>query len=257
MSLKKIKMFQAHFHGVGFDLHRHDSYAIGRTISGIHCFNYRGKKQYSQPGNTIALFPDELHDGSAGDENGFGYRIVYIEPSIIQEVLGGKPLPYINDGVSNDHRLFRALDFLDKPITGDLDSLEESNIIFEISSALSEVSSKRRGRVAYDYKAAEIARDMLSESLDQSISIEDLAKITGRSKWSLTRDFRALFGTSPYRYLIMRRIDKVKELLVRGEALADVALKTGFVDQSHMTNTFKQTVGISPLSWLKLTIAIV
>ena len=40
-----------------------------------------------------------MHDGGAGTDEGFGYRIAYIDPSLIQEALGGKPLPFVADPV--------------------------------------------------------------------------------------------------------------------------------------------------------------
>jgi DNA-binding NarL/FixJ family response regulator len=41
---QRIERFEAFFSGVSFDPHRHDTYAIGRTLAGVHCFNYRGDK---------------------------------------------------------------------------------------------------------------------------------------------------------------------------------------------------------------------
>ena len=40
-----------------------------------------------------------LHDGGAGTDEGFGYRIAYVDPSLIQQALGGKPLPFVADPV--------------------------------------------------------------------------------------------------------------------------------------------------------------
>jgi len=79
-----------------------------------------------------------------------------------------------------------------------------------------------------------------------------MAQHSGRDRWSLSRDFRQLFGTSPYRYLIMRRLDLVRTLLMQGQSLASAALIAGFVDQSHMTGHFTNTWGLPPLRWLKL-----
>lgn len=61
-----------------------------------------------------------------------------------------------------------------------------------------------------------------------------------------------LFGTSPYRYLSMRRLDLVRALLVQGQTLANAALIAGFTDQSHMTRQFRQTYGLPPARWLKM-----
>ncbi|MCY1452541.1 Helix-turn-helix domain protein [compost metagenome] len=85
-----------------------------------------------------------------------------------------------------------------------------------------------------------------------SITIEELEQVSGRDRCSLSRDFRALFGTSPYRYVTMRRLDICRDLLLAGSSLADAALSAGFFDQSHMTRHFRHAFGLSPARWLSL-----
>ena len=70
--------------------------------------------------------------------------------------------------------------------------------------------------------------------------------MSGRDRWSLSRDFRALFGTSPYRYLTLRRLDQVRRLLLGAISPSEAALIAGFSDQSHMSRQFKQAYGLSP-----------
>ena len=53
-------------------------------------------------------------------------------------------------------------------------------------------------------------------------------------------------GITPYQYLQTIRIDKAKGFLEDGQEVIDVALKTGFTDQSHFTNFFKKFIGITP-----------
>ena len=76
---------------------------------------------------------------------------------------------------------------------------------------------------------------------------------SGQNRWRLSRDFRLLFGTSPYRYLTMRRLERCKRSLAQGLGLAEASLAAGFADQSHMTRQFRDAYGISPGRWLKLT----
>jgi AraC-like DNA-binding protein len=79
-----------------------------------------------------------------------------------------------------------------------------------------------------------------------------MAEHAGRDRWALSRDFRLLFGTSPYRYLTMRRLDLVRSLLAQGKPLVDAAMLAGFTDQSHMTRQFRSTYGMPPARWVKM-----
>ncbi len=105
---KGIERLQAHLHGQAYSLHRHDTYAIGITLSGIQTFRFRGEQWHCLPGQCHILHPDEFHDGGAGNDEGFGYKIVYIDPSLIQEALRGQPLPFVANPVLDATRLLES-----------------------------------------------------------------------------------------------------------------------------------------------------
>ena len=248
----KLERIEAFIAGHGYDMHRHDTYAIGRTLAGVQSFQYRGQERHSLPGGTIVLHPDEAHDGQAGTDDGFQYRMLYVEPALIQQILGGKPLPFIKNGLSADPRLFAATDALLQSMDSPIDALEEADAMFDLAHALSAVSGVSQSKQSFDYRAADRAREFIHGALDGTVTLDELAEHSGRDRWSLSRDFRLLFGTSPYRYLTMRRLDVVRSLLMQGQPLVDAALTAGFVDQSHMTRHFSKTYGLSPSRWLKM-----
>lgn len=243
---------EAFFSGVAFAPHCHDTYAIGWTLAGVQSFDYRGAARHSQPGRTVVLHPDEIHDGRAGTESGFRYRVIYLEPSVIQDALGWKSLPFIEGGISSDPRLYAATGRLIANYEEALEPMELQDAIYDLAVALDDAAGKVRSRrKSFDYQAAERARQYIADNLDQKISLDDLAQICGRDRFKLTRDFRALFGTSPYRYLIMRRLEQARDRMLRGEGLADTAAACDFADQSHMTRHFKKAFGLTPKRYLE------
>jgi AraC-like DNA-binding protein len=247
-----LERIEAYFSGHGYDLHRHDTYAIGCTLAGVQSFQYRSERRHSLPGATMVLHPDEVHDGEAGTEEGFKYRMMYIEPALIQQMLGGKPLPFIKTGLSDDPRLYAATNVLLQSLDCPLDPLEEQDALFDLANALSAVSGVPTTRQSFDYLAAERAREFMHSALERTVTLDELAEHSGRDRWGLSRDFRLLFGTSPYRYLTMRRLDLVRSLLIQGQPLVNAALIAGFTDQSHMTRQFSKAYGLSPARWLKM-----
>lgn len=247
----RIERIEAWFGGHGYDPHRHDTYSIGRTMSGVQSFHYKGTLRHGIAGNTLVLHPDELHDGIAGTQAGFRYRMAYVDPALIQRILGGEPLPYIAGGLSNDLRLYQAAQPFVQAIEYPLDALEEQDALFDLAMALRAVAGKPRGRKKVDYAAALRARDFIMANLQVGITLEMLEHASGRERWSLSRDFRALFGTSPYRFVTLRRLDFFRALILDRFTLVDAALAAGFHDQSHMTRHFTGCYGVPPLRWLE------
>src|SRR5438093_1351122 len=105
-----VERLEAFFAGHGYDPHRHDTYAIGLTLHGVQSFGYRGAIAHSRCGQAIILHPDEVHDGRAGTDAGFRYRMAYIEPRLVQDALAGRrrPLPCAREAVTDDARLISA-----------------------------------------------------------------------------------------------------------------------------------------------------
>lgn len=130
-----------------------------------------------------------------------------------------------------------------------LEALEEQDALYDLAMALRAVAGKPRGRKSLDYRSAERARAFILEHLHLGITLEMLENASGRERWSLSRDFRALYGTSPYRFVTLRRLDRFRGLILDGFTLVDASLAAGFHDQSHMTRHFTRCYGVPPMRW--------
>ena len=248
-----IERIEAYFAGHAYDPHRHDTYALGFTISGVQSFGYRGARADSLAGDAIVLYPDELHDGRAGAERGFRYRMIYIEPRLIAEALGGKAraLPFVRSAISSDPALLSALHAALADLGRPFEPLERDKIMAQLADALLALDKSQQAPAssATSVMAIERARAFLDENFTRMVASEELEVITGIDRYTLARHFRTRLGTSPYRYLTMRRLDRVKSAIVSGHSLADAAVMAGFADQSHMTRQFKQAFGLTPGHW--------
>ncbi|MBB5371276.1 MULTISPECIES: AraC family transcriptional regulator [unclassified Janthinobacterium] len=247
-----LERMEARFQGNAYCLHRHDTYAIGCTLAGVQRFHYRRGQRDSLPGNTMVLHPDESHDGQAGGDDGFHYRMIYVQPSLFQDVLCGQALPFIDGGVSSDPRLAAATALLLQPLNCALEPLEQSDGIAELAHALAAVAGMPGRRPKGDFLAARRTRDYLHANFVQVVTLDQLEKAAGRDRWSLSHDFRTFYGTSPYRYLTMRRLDAVRRMLLAGISLVHASAAAGFADQSHMTRHFSKTFGLTPGRWLRM-----
>lgn len=251
-----LERMEAFFTGHAFDPHRHDTYAVGCTLTGVQTFDYRGARADSTEGHAIVLHPDELHNGRSGAESGFRYRMLYIEPRLIREALAERTgsLPFVRTAVLPDARLIAALRPALEDLRRPLEGLEADQAVLAIAEALLALDSSLPPRAPSPScrQAVERARQLLDATCEGSLTSEALESATGLDRFTLARQFRRLLGTSPYRYLTLRRLDRVRARLKAGWTLAEAALASGFADQSHMTRQFKRAYGLSPGRWRAL-----
>jgi AraC-like DNA-binding protein len=246
-----VELFRAWFDGAAYRRHRHDTYAIGVTDRGVQVFDYRGARRTALAGDVVALYPDEAHDGRAGTPEGFGYRIVYVEPGRLAaalHTLAGRrrPLPFLPNPVSSSGRLARAIE---AAFAHPIEPLAADTLVLELATGLL-AAERGAGEPAatarIDVAAVERARRFLDSERTRVVRSGELETITGLTRYDLARQFRTAFGTSPYRYLLMRRLDFARERMDARRPLAEVACEAGFADQAHFTRVFTAAFGLSP-----------
>jgi len=252
-----VELFRAWFAGPAYAKHRHDTYAIGLTDRGVQVFDYRGAGRVSTPGQVVVLHPDEVHDGNPGTDAGFGYRIVYVEPARMAEALRAVrgrpgPLPFVREPVSRNGRLARAVE---RAFLSPLEPLAVADLVVDLAGGLlvaagagGEAAASRR----VDAAAVDRARRFIDAARTRVVRSSELEAISGLTRYELARQFRMLLGTSPYRYLLMRRLDLARALLQGERPLADVAAEAGFADQAHFTRVFKAALGLTPARYRAL-----
>lgn len=87
-------------------------------------------------------------------------------------------------------------------------------------------------------------RDYVTDHLDEPITVAALATLAGRSPFHFTRIFIRSVGISPHRYIVHRRLQHAMELLRGGQlSLAEIAVRTGFADQSHLSRWMRRAYG--------------
>src|SRR5262245_31742573 len=238
--------------------HRHGTYAIGITLTGVQRYNYRKARRESLPGEVVVLHPDELHDGEAGTEIALLYRMLYIRPEAVREALGARArsLPFVRDGHSKDWRLAKAVLGAVEDFSRPLAPLEVDEAVLDVAEALlaldRDVASKR-GTPSGVPTVVRRARELLDEADAGSITSHDLEVASGLSRFDLARHFRRAFGTSPHRYLLMRRLERGRGMMCDARTpLAEIAAAAGFADQAHFTRQFRKAFGFTPGLWRTL-----
>ena len=255
-SANGIERAEVHLAACAFEPHRHDTYAIGITTAGVQTFRYRGSRRVCLPGQLHVLHPDELHDGAAGTDEGFGYRILYIPPDLVRDALGGAELPFVADPVQAPIPATRRIASLLIDIAEPINELTSAEIAAAVADSLVSLSGKARHRQArIDLTAVQLVREYLTVHACEPTPASTLEQVAGIDRFTIARHFRWAFGTSPDRYRTLRRLAVARAAIEGGRSLARAAVEAGFADQSHMTRQFKRTYGLTPGRWMALMTA--
>lgn len=107
--------------------------------------------------------------------------------------------------------------------------------------------SSEFGANAHRYQQLKTAVDYITEHYAEDITLETLANLVAMSVTSFKRNFKAMFGESPGTYLLTTRLNAARKLLeTTDKLLTDIAIETGFFDQSHFSRVFKIKRNMTP-----------
>jgi AraC-like DNA-binding protein len=97
------------------------------------------------------------------------------------------------------------------------------------------------------------ATELLRARLDGDVTLSEVAAECGLSVSHFARSFKQTIGQTPHRWLLDRRVDEAKNLLMHsGMRLSEIALGCGFADQTSFTRAFKKAAGTSPGDWRRM-----
>lgn len=255
-----IETLRAHFQGHAYDPHWHDSYLVGVTEQGVQQFNCRRAKHQSTPGKVFLLEPGDIHDGEAPTDDGFTYRMLYIDPQWLTRELGA-----VFDKAPDNSELSFA-----NTLTTDLPLAHATALAFEtlhrgelkivrqtaLDALLEGLTRHLHWRTRYDQDprlplVAQKAREYLHANAQYDIGLDQLAAVTGVDRFRLTRAFKAAYGMAPHAYLVQLRLATARRMLSQGEQPTTVAMTLGFADQSHLGRWFVRAYGLTPALYRK------
>lgn len=89
--------------------------------------------------------------------------------------------------------------------------------------------------------------EYIVSKLHEQLDLSSLAAVTGLGNWSFTRRFRKTFNQPVHAYVIERRVERAKQLLIHSSRMiSEIAQDCGFSDQSHMTRVFQARLRTTP-----------
>ncbi|MFI0349626.1 AraC family ligand binding domain-containing protein [Actinomadura sp. 9N407] len=249
--LPGVDLLRARFVTHRYGRHTHDEYAIALIEDGVEEFEYADRIERAGPGSVLAVDPGVVHTGYAGVPEGWAYRVLYPTVEVMSGIaadLGAPPgTPHFREPIIADPEAAVLLRAVHR--SGERgDALATSSLFRAAAARLLRHAGhvpEPQGEVRVP-RAVRAAREILHESLQDPPSLDDLAGAVGAGTFQLVRAFRAATGLPPHAYLNQVRVRRARALLEEGLRPAEVAARTGFADQAHLTRHFKRTVGVPP-----------
>ncbi|ELK47404.1 AraC family transcriptional regulator [Halobacillus sp. BAB-2008] len=235
-----------------FPNHFHDYYVIGFIESGQRRLSCKNKEYVIGTGDLIFFNPLDNHACESVDNETLDYRCLNIEPDVMrkmaEEITGRDYLPSFTSPVSYGSRHAKLLHTLHQMIMDEIADFEKEETFYFLLQQLIEDYTTTREHTDNKATKQEIQQvcSYLETHYAEPVNLEDLARIAGMNKYSLLRSFTRTLGITPYRYLQTVRISEAKKRLEQGEKPIDAAMETGFIDQSHFSNFFKEFIGLTP-----------
>ena len=241
-----VEIVEGRFVRLAFEAHTHQAFGLGIVHEGVERFRYRGADHLAAPGSIILMNPDELHAGRAECSQGWGYRMLYLEPGTLEEIVGEAGWSFSDVLVDRNQNSTRLPEALLQAIWQSREPLELDGLLFQFLEALRPYARSRPGRKQSESGRFAHVIDYMHAHLSEAIQLDDLAAVAGLSRFHFLRQFSAQYHVTPHKKLMALRLHAAKGWLAKGTPSAEVAVRAGLADQAHLTRAFTQRYGVAP-----------
>ena len=234
--------------------HWHEELHLCAYTAGSGYLGDRGAAHRVVAGDLVFTAAGEMHHNWVEEGPGVSFRSVYIPlpllSSAVRQVLGrGAAIPGFHEPLARHRGLQQQFLEMHRAMEHSVTRLRREGLLVEFLRRLvadTPESIRTERRAASEAVAVRRVRDYLHDHHAEAIALADLSRVAALSPFHLHRVFTRTTGLPPHGYLLRVRINRARDLLRRGLAPTEVALTTGFADQSHLTRHFRRLVGVTP-----------
>jgi AraC-like DNA-binding protein len=236
--LDVIEIKSATFIDKTFPLHFHQSWSLASVEFGSENISFANSSFLLNKRAVILIPPFSVHKHWGNKNSAWGYKAIYLNNDVIK---------YVTKKINIDYSYIENIPYFITYVDNAFEINEKSifkvleNILLEVVNDSAYLVPKKNKQTHF-----EDILSYLSQHYNESITLDSLEKKFKINKFNLQKNFKAKIGLSPTDYLTAVRIEKSKQLFDTASTLTDIAIESGFYDQSHYTHSFVKFVGVTP-----------
>jgi AraC-like DNA-binding protein len=236
----------------------HERYCICGCSVAATSWMYRGKSQFTSD-NSIGLMElGETHvvTSSLRPSN---FNAFFVDQDVISDFAGEagfSGITHFRSAQISDPVLFAALGRAALSIQEAESPLDQQVRFIEFLTLILGYAEKKRSAAVSPrtHSAVRRARDLLQARFNEPVNLAELCEAAHLSRFHLVRSFTSEMGLPPHAYQIHVRIERARQMLLKGIPSGQVASAMGFSDQSHFTRHFKSVMKVSPSQYVRATV---
>lgn len=243
--LDGLELLDAKQHHVNFPFHTHHTFNITLVIEQVFSTKLSNRQVHATAGTIVVTNPGEVHATICDNKMGSSFFTFYISPDVLTTLNNKNPV-FFDNKIIEDRQLFRQLLALSQRIGQPAIDFEKQ-LLQSLSTLVKQYAATALNKNAGN----NLFKKFLQEETMEKFSLENTAHKFGLDKFKFLRLFKYETGLTPNNYIILKRIEKCKELLQTNDDLLDIAIETGFYDATHLCKHFKRITGVTPLAYRK------
>lgn len=238
--LDGVELLSAKNHTLSFPFHTHDTFNIALILNTT--FNVQlSEKLIKAPVGTLSITnPDEVHATPCEEKAGNTFFTFYISPEVMKSLNQNREVFFAGRTVY-DETLFQAFFQLSQEF-----QLGRADFEKRLVHCLRKLIKNHANTSPFPTQSLGLFKEFVEEIPDGGFSLEDTAQKFGMNKFKFLRLFKEETGLTPNHFMLLKRIERSKQLLTKGYPILDIALMTGFYDSSHFHRHFRRFAGVSP-----------
>lgn len=225
-----------------FPCHSHNAFCIGIITNGILRLNVEQQEYLLEKGDVYFIPPHIGHKISVINKTQYEYKVLCMNNNV-QKYSNNSLCKYI----FKDKIVETTILNLIQKYTYDNNEDYFKNMILNFLGEYIEIDYSCKKQT--NSKIILLTIDFIKNNLNETFNLQKLSKYANISKYYLIRIFKNQMGVTPYQFYIQEKIKQIRKGLLKQQPISDLVFNFNFSDESHLCNTFKKYIGITPMQF--------